>query len=301
MAENKEYEMNDVIQDMEKPSEVDNLIERSILDIGIPPCPVILDKFMTEARRDEPDFHRLATIIGTDVGLSAGLIKTANSPFFGMRQRVRSVNEALTILGLKSSSRAVAGIILRKAFPNVANLERFWDASARIAVLSGWLAQYLHIRGLRAEDTYTFGLFRDCGIPVLLGRFPQYEKVLMAANSDAKRSFMEIENAAMPTNHAMVGCLLAQNWWLPEEICLAIRNHHDLAALESASSELPMLSRRLIATAQLAEHLVQKQVGLSLTQEWDKLGDACLNLLDLDEAKLDVLYAESAAVVSSED
>lgn len=282
------------------PSEVDNLIERTILDVGIPPCPLILDRFITEARRDEPDFSRLASIIGSDVGLSAGLIKTANSPFFGMRQRVRSVNEALTILGLKTASRAVAGLILRKAFPNVPNLERFWDASARIAHLSGWLAHHFEIRGLRAEDTYTFGLFRDCGIPVLLGRFPSYEKVLAEANNDAERSFTAVEETELPTNHAMVGCILAQSWWLPEEICLAIRNHHDLAALESLSSKLPMQSRRLIATGQLAEHIVQRQLGLSLTQEWTKLGPACLKILELDETQLEALYIEAESVLNAE-
>ncbi len=291
--------MNDAIQNA-TPSEVDNLIERSILDVGIPPCPVILDRFITEARRDEPDFSRLATIIGTDVGLSAGLIKTANAPYFGMRQRVRSVNEALAILGLKTASRAVAGLILRKTFPNIPNLERFWDASARIAHLSGWLAQHFDIRGLRAEDTYTFGLFRDCGIPVLLGRFPHYEKVLAEANNDAERSFIAVEETALPTNHAMVGCILAQSWWLPEEICLAIRNHHDLVALESLGSKLPMQSRRLIATSQLAEHIVQRQFGLSLTQEWTKLGSACLKILELEETQLEALYIEAEPVLNAE-
>ncbi|MDO9010842.1 MAG: HDOD domain-containing protein [Gallionella sp.] len=290
--------MNDIVRATPKTA-VDNLIERSILDVGIPPCPIILERFMAEARQDEPDFNRLASIIGTDVGLSAGLIKTANSPYFGMRQRVRSVNEALVILGLNTASRAVAGLVLSKAFPNVANLERFWDASARIALLSGWLAQHLNISGLRAEDAYTFGLFRDCGIPVLLGRFPGYENVLVAANSDVTRSFTEVEGVELPTNHAMVGCMLAQNWWLPEEICLAIRNHHDLAALEPMHSTLPVLSRRLIAIAQLAEYIVQQQLGLSLTQEWTKLGAACLRILDLDETDLDTLSIEAAPIAAS--
>lgn len=289
--------MNESLQDS-APSVVGNLIERAIIDVGIPPCPLILDRFMSEAKKDEPDFNLLASIIGTDVGISAGLIKTANSPFFGMRQRVRSVNEALSVLGMKTASRAVAGIILRKAFPSVHNLERFWDASGRIAHLSGWLAQRLEIRGLRADDTYTFGLFRDCGIPVLLGRFPLYEQVLIAANNDASRSFIDVENTALPTNHAMVGCILAQNWWLPEEICLAIRNHHNLLRLES--DKLPILSRRLIATAQLAEHILQQQLGLSLTQEWTKLGAACLQVLALDNTQFEALCVEAASIVKSE-
>ncbi len=292
--------MNDLKRDS-SPTEVDSLFERAIIDVGIPPCPIILNRFMDEAEKDEPDYHRLAAIISTDVGIAAGLIKTANSPYFGMRQRVRSVNEALAVLGLNTASRAVAGIVLRNAFPHVKNLERFWDASARIARLSGWLAQRLEIRGLRADDAYTFGLFRDCGIPVLLGRFPTYEALLVVANQDAERSFTEIEDAELPTNHAMIGCILAQSWWLPEEICLAIRNHHDVAELESATSSLPMLSRRLIATAQLAEHILQQQVGLSLTQEWIKLGDACLQILDLNEEQLEALSTEAAPIATAEE
>ncbi len=287
--------------DNSKPTEVDSLFERSIIDVGIPPCPLILDRFMSEIGKDEPNSLRLANIIGADVSIAAGLIKTANSPFFGIRQRARSVNEALTILGLKASSRAVAGIILRNSFPNIPNLERFWDASARIAYLSGWLAQQLEIRGLRAEDAYTFGLFRDCGIPVLLGHFPHYADVLSEANRDAERSFTKVEETVLPTNHAMVGCMLAQSWWLPEEICLAIRNHHDLRILESVGSELPMLSRRLIAIAQLAEHIVQEQLGLSLTQEWPKLGDACLRLLDISEPQLESIFVDAAAVINTAD
>jgi len=290
--------MNDILKDS-PPSAVDNLFERSIIDVGIPPCPAILDRFTTELRKDEPDYNRLASIIGSDVGLSAGLIKTANSPFFGMHQRVRSVNDALTMLGLKTASRAVAGIILRKAFPNVANLERFWDASARIARLSGWLAQHINISGLRVDDAYTFGLFRDCGIPVLLGHFSNYGKLLVIANHDAERNFLDVEEAELPTNHAMVGCLLAQSWWLPEEICQAIRNHHDLVALESASSNLPVLSRRLIATSQLAEHILQKQLDLSITMEWVKLGPTCLKILDINEDLLESLYIEALPIAAA--
>ena len=292
--------MNNLKRDP-RPTEVDSLFERAIQDVGIPPCPAILNRFMAEAEKDEPDYHRLAAIIGTDVGLSAGLIKTANSPYFGMRQRVRSVNEALVVLGLNTASRAVAGIVLRNSFPQVPNLERFWDASSRIARLSGWLAQQLEIRGLRADDAYTFGLFRDCGIPVLLGRFPDYEALLATANCDPKLGFTVIENAELPTNHAMIGSILAQSWWLPEEICLAIRNHHDVVELESATSGLPMLSRRLIAIAQLSEHILQQQLGLSLTQEWPKLGTACLQILDLSGTQLDALRAHAEPIAAAED
>ena len=98
-------------------------MEGSLRDIGIPPRPAILERISSEMLREEPDYKRLATIIGADVALSAGLIKTANSPFFGYRIRARTINEALMLLGLDVASRALAGIILRKAFPSSPHLE----------------------------------------------------------------------------------------------------------------------------------------------------------------------------------
>ena len=282
-------------------SQVDALVEGSLKDIGIPPRPAILEHISREMLRDEPDYKRLAKVISADVGLAASLIKTANSPFFGYRNRVRSINEALMMLGLDVASRAIAGIILRKAFPSSPHLERFWDASARIARVSGWLARYAGNHKLRPDDAYTFGLFRDCGIPVLMRRFPDYSKLLARANSEEKLGFTAVEEAHLPTNHAMVGCLLAQSWWLPEELCLAVRHHHDLATLETPSPTPPLTSRYRIAIAQFAEHLVQRHTGLSHTREWLKLGAACLKLLDIAEDEIDGILAEAVPVVDAEE
>lgn len=283
------------------PTAVDQMVEKAVIDLGIPPCPAILNRFTAEVRKEEPDYHRLASIISSDVSLSASLVKTANSPYFGTRQRVRTVNDALVILGLNVASRAVAGIILRKSFPTVPNMERFWDASSRFARVSGWLAQRFAALEVAPEDAYTFGLFRDCGIPVLLKRLPSYESVLQSANNETELDFTQIEDAVLPTNHAIVGCVLAQSWWLPEEICLGIRHHHDRSVLAATTSPPPLLSRKLIAVTQLAEHLVQRQLNLSRTQEWGKLGASCLNLLDMDESQLEALAPEAAPVIAADE
>jgi HD-like signal output (HDOD) protein len=206
-------------------------------------------------------------------------------------------------LGLSIASRAIAGIVLRKLFPLIPSLERFWHASASIARLSGWLAQQDHFGiKVRADDAYTFGLFRDCGIPVLLRRFNQYPEALKRANEEKELSFTAVEDTLFSTNHAAIGGLLAQSWWLPDNICSAIRHHHDYAQLDQGSqSSLSPSTGGLIATAQLAEHLFQHSTSLSPTQEWLKGGAACLNFLGLAEDDLAMLFEACAAVISIED
>lgn len=281
--------------------QVDRVLERSLRDLDIPPRPLILDRIRDEMNGPEPDPGRIARLIGRDVGLAAGLIKTANSPYFGYPRRARSVAEALRMLGLDAASRAIAAISLRRAFPDGARYERFWHNSAQIAALSGWLAQRHRGLGVPADNAYTYGLFRDCGIVILLRRHPGYPQVLAAANADPEGDFTAHELAALPTEHALVGSLLAQNWWLPDALVLAIRHHHARPLLEHPDAGLPTPGANLVALAQTAERLVQLATGGAQTEEWAKLGPACLARLGLAEEGMAALAGEAAALLGDID
>ena len=284
-------------QSMNEISPVAGALEQNIQAIDIPPRPMIIDRIRSAMNEDVPNFKFVGQLVSADVSLAAGLIKTANSPYFGYQTRARSVNEALMMLGLDITCRAIATICLRQAFPNGAQYERFWDASARIAALSGWLARQVRRPNLRPDDAYTFGLFRDCGIVVLLRRFPLYKDTLARANNETVLPFTAVELQDFPTDHATIGCLLAQNWWLSNDICQAIRYHHDQPAIELFESGLPLISRYLVAISQLAEHLLQKVSGASHTEEWAKLGPSCLRLLNLDATDLPEIYEEASLVL----
>jgi HD-like signal output (HDOD) protein len=259
------------------------MLEEAVRDIGIPPRPGVLERINSEMRRADPDPARLADIISADVSLAAGLMKIANSPYYGLHGRIRTVQQALRALGMDAASRAATGLALRNIFPPTPTLERFWDASARIAQLSGWLCRHLGLeRSLTTGDAFTFGLFRDCGIALMMRRFPDYADTLHLANDSKDRCFTDIELEHHPSSHAVVGCLLARTWWLPEQSCLAIRHHHDIPAIASGAIALPTESALLIAIAQFAEHALQLESGLSHTCEWQKMGRLCLEVLGID-------------------
>ena len=261
----------------------------AVRDIGIPPRPAILSQIEQEAAKDAPDFLHLARLLSQDVGLAAGIIKVANSPFFSYGKKIPTVQEALLVLGLKLVVTTIAGLALRQTFKHVPNMERFWDASAATAETSAMLVREIGgDLGLRPEDAHTFALFRDCGIPMLMIPFPEYREILARANEDASQPFTAIEDAAIGLNHAQVGAELAEDWLLQRDTCLAIRHHHDRAVLDGAH-DVSLRARRLIAIAQLAEYLIQQRTAQSLTSEWQKLGSACLACLGLREDDLPAL------------
>jgi HD-like signal output (HDOD) protein len=278
-------------------------IGNEIRNIGIPPRPRILDQIDAEMRKDEPDFRHLASVIGSDVGLAASVIKVSNSPYFGFDKKVRSVPEALLVLGLKVTIQTIAGIALQRTFPHVPSLERFWDSAANSARVSGWLAQRLGARaGVRPDDAYTFGLFRDSGIPVLMIPFPEYRDILKQANNEAVRLFTAVEDEALSINHALVGSELAKDWLLPRETAAAILHHHEIGAYGSELADrLPPAALKLIAITQLAEHLIQICSGLNRTMEWNKLGSACQRVLELHDEELTELESAASVVIRNRD
>lgn len=275
-------------------------IRIEIRQIGIPPRPSILVEIEREFQKEETDYLRLADVIGSDVGITAGLIKVANSAGFGMRKKARTVRECLLALGMHQLVQVVAALSLEKAFGHAPQLTRFWDASAKNARVSAWLANRLRSKcGLRPEDAYTFGLFRDCGIPLLLIPFPGYRDVLVQANAESKESFTAVEDRLMGINHAALGAQLAETWQLAEEFIEAIRCYYQLAWSSQPDAPLiPPLSWTLIAVSQLAEHLIQLNTGLAQSHEWEKAGERALQLLDLTPDELEAIEDECGGVVN---
>lgn len=284
------------------PGQIAAGVGKIIREIGIPPRPAVLVEIDKEMERDTPDFSHLSKIISSDVALAAGLVMTANSPYFGADRKVRSVHEAILVLGLNLVTRTIAMLSLQRAFGHIAGMDRFWDASATTARLSGWLARQLRKRcGLRPEDAYTFGLFHDCGIPVLMSPFPAYRELLERANGDQSVSIVELENKEFSINHAEVGADLAGSWLLPEEIVEAIRYHHDICRLaKDKDSQSPKVTLPLIAIVQLAEHLLHERTGMSHSCEWDKVGEVVMEVLGLDQEQVDELFSQCHEAIAGE-
>ena len=239
-----------------------------VKEIGIPPCPTVLADFTAEASKEEPDFRRLSHLINKDVALAAAVLKTINSPFYGLSRKARTVHDALILLGLRGTSQLIAGLLLRKAFASSKSPAMFdyWDSSAKIALVSGYLARELEAEKL--EEAHTFALFRDCGVPALLARYPEYEQMLAATRMETEQRRSEMERAQLGFDHAMVGATLAQSWHLPNETWQAIRAHDDYRRPGFRDDPSTGAFAGRIALALLAERLHRAHRGTFDEDAW---------------------------------
>lgn len=276
-------------------------LEKTLDKLEIPPRPAVLGRIMMEIREPDPDYRKLAALISADVNLSASLIKTVNSPFFGLQRKAASVQDALMLLGMELASRIISGILLRHAFPRKPELETFWDQSLKVAILSHWLARLLKSRdNMRADAAYTFGLFRDCGMAVMTLNYPGYGNTVHAACRDRENAFTDVEQGNHQVNHAVVGAKLAENWQLPDDMHKAVLFHHAIAKWPEDMEVLPVISARYIALSQLAEKILQDHHAATVNAEWHKLGPACLSILGLDENQLAEIEGEAIPFVQGE-
>lgn len=274
--------------------------EKLLKGIVIPPRPSVLADVNQEANKDEPNFGKIAQLIGQDVGLSAAMLKTINSPLFGLSKRVSSVQQAVTMLGIKNTVNIITGLVLKASMAGnkVPSLERFWDSAALEAMVSAYIASQLP--GAHADASYTFGLFQNCGIPLLMQRFPGYLRTLQEANASTTESFTTIEDNHHATNHASVGYLMARSWFLPESICQAILCHHDLSIFDTASHEISADVCTLIAITRLAEHIAHGFMRLTTDNEWEKIGARAMQHLGLGETEYEDLRDQIHQMMSQE-
>ncbi|MFZ4537400.1 HDOD domain-containing protein [Propionivibrio sp.] len=265
---------------------------RIVSSINIPPCPTILVGLAAEIRSTDPNFNKIEQLIIKDVGLSATLLKTVNSPFYGLRTKVGTVKQALNMLGLSTLSQTVTGLVLRNTFvtKDKLGMVRFWDTSTKIALSASYLAKQLP--GVSGDEAYSFGLFQNCGIPLLMQKFPTYKQMLGLGNDTENRSFTHIEDEAHGTDHATIGYLLTKSWNLPESLTTAIRFHHEYETLSEANTSISPTSRNLIALGQLAEHVVNLHSGLGYSKELSKGGEAAMSYFRLTATEFEEICQE---------
>ena len=111
---------------------------------------------LREASRSEIDFDKLEQIFRRDVALSFKILKFINSAFFGVRNKVSSVRQALVLLGRKEILKWVSLLALQ----NIAQ-----DKPDEVVVLSLIRARFGELLALklgwtkRSDQAFLVGLF----------------------------------------------------------------------------------------------------------------------------------------------
>lgn len=257
--------------------------------IRIPPQPRLVIEIVEMLRAGQLDMRVMADAIAQDAGLTAMLYKVTRSAAYARRRPPQSVEQILVLLGLRQTALLVQSYGLTVAMTgNAPLLEQFWARSTDIAQLASVVAyERISVCNVFPEQAYMAGIFHDCGVPVLMQRFPDYCAATGVDGVNSKWADVRTEDHAFNVDHCSIGYLLARHWHLPDFVADAVLHHHDFTAPSHAS-------RTMVAVLQLAIQLHSEAHGLQ-NPDWplahalvlDELGLHRDDLLEFCDTVLD--------------
>lgn len=271
----------------------DDILIQAILVSGvkIPPLPAVLARMYVVLAEEDAGPRELGRVLREDGALTGALFRLAGSAVFGLRSPVASVEQAISVLGMRIAAATARAAALRLALNDQAHtraLDQLWSHGGRIAYLMVSALKARHVSGLSPDLAYTLGQFHDCGLALFFKRYPAYGASL--TQPEGWLRIYELD-AAHGVSHAVAGLLVARNWMLPEEICLAIRHHHRLDA-----PDLPELTRQYIALYQFASRLDQAVGGAEGWEDdpaWEVEVKRLLDVKDLRRWTVDIAALEA--------
>ena len=232
--------------------------------------------------RSELDVRLLARVINQDPGLTAMLFKVVGNSAYRQHQPFNSVEEILHAVGVRQTFNIVQAISLAGLGDIKKNrqvYEAFWARSHAVGQLAMLIAdERIAVCNIFPDQAYLAGIFHDCGVPLLMQRFPVYCNEMRLGGASVCVDLAE-EDRKFNTDHCVVGYLVARHWRLPEFICDAIRYHHAIGELGQHEA------RTMVAIIQLAIDIYFRDQRAA-NPEWDDLKGEVLPELGLNEDAL---------------
>lgn len=118
-------------------------------------------QLMVAVTKDEPDIDEITNIISRDVTLAFSLMKLVNSAYFALRNQVKSVQQALVILGIAQLKQWIYLLSFREESDGVQDeLIRISFQRANFCMELANLVENLPISG---HEAYLMGMFSTLG------------------------------------------------------------------------------------------------------------------------------------------
>lgn len=268
-------------------------LEQFQASFRVPPAPHVVTNLFKKLQEPEPDIEQIVDIVSGDKSLEALVLKTVNSPLFGLNAKVTSIQRAANLLGLACLTNIVMALALKHSFEADDGLpENFWDAPFKIACLAVSLAH--RVSGVSADQAYLLGLFHNAGQALMLQKYPAYAELLQRFQHGGEENVCELEERLFGTHHATLGYFLARSWGLPKMLAEMIYQHHHFNQWYPQAYEASSDSALLLAVLKMAEHIEHLHCGAASDPEWQQISAQVLLLvgfseLDFTEIKADLL------------
>jgi putative nucleotidyltransferase with HDIG domain len=170
----------------------------------------------------------LARIITADPAMSAKILRLANSAFYGFRQKISNVPQAVTLLGFATLKNALLSAAVFDLFRLSAttgfDMAALWKHSVATATAAKMVAK--RVRFPNAEKAFTVGLLHDIGKIMIARYLPTSLATIVQAVNEEQLAMYDAETRTLGLAHPGFGAWVMSRWNLPTPLIEAVEFHH---------------------------------------------------------------------------
>lgn len=164
-----------------------------------------------------------------DAAMATRIMRTVNSSFYSMQNKVADLKLAITLLGFKeirnlAMTAYVAQLFKKGEGHGTYTREGLWNHMIGVGIVARLIAEVS--RKAAPREAYLAGLLHDLGF-ILVDQYlnKPFHQLIDALTEE--RSPIEVEHEILGFDHADLGAYVGKQWRLPDHLVATIRFHHD--------------------------------------------------------------------------
>ncbi len=234
-----------------------NVIEAIKKSAAVPSVPQVVTRFLEIMQDPHFKYDDLVKVLSADAGTVSEILRLVNSALFGVRQKIVSLRQALTLLGPKRTRSLLLGRYLvdtmsQKQIPGL-DMSYFWRRSLASSVVASRFAEAIIPR--QRDEAFISALLADIGIPIIAEALPDGYATIVARYAPRGIPFTsEEELEAVEVTHAEVSAMVLAHWTLPEPVANAVNLHQ---SMNPGEGEVATIARILNSSDVIARLLCE--------------------------------------------
>ncbi|MCK4607703.1 MAG: HDOD domain-containing protein [candidate division Zixibacteria bacterium] len=204
-------------------------LDKIISTIGdLPASPAVVSAVMGLTSNLDSNVTEVSRLLSSDQSLTAKVLKLSNSSFYGRSMEVKTLQEAILVLGFFTVRSLVVATSAYTMYNKGGRDEaeaKLWRHSLSTAIAARQIAAF--IKHPEKEEVFIAALLHDIGKLVLFQKLAgRYDEIVHTVERE-NRSFAQIESAELGFTHCDIARALLVKWSFPPSLTTAIHQHHE--------------------------------------------------------------------------
>lgn len=208
----------------------EELVKRLFARISeVSTLPAVAMRIIQVANDSSTGSADLLEAVQYDAAMAARIMRTVNSSYYSMQNKVGDLKLAITLLGFKeirnlAMTAYVAQLFKKNKGYGTYTREGLWNHMIGVGIVARLVAEVSNKAAPR--EAYLAGLLHDLGF-ILIDQYLNQPFHQLIDSLTEERNLVETEDEILGFDHAALGAYVGAQWRLPEHLVATIGFHHD--------------------------------------------------------------------------